>query len=168
MNVKHRRLLALGLTVAFVATVGGVHYALAVNPDQTGLGATAKAAGVTSPKSITQIVGQLIKTALSLIGALTLVLIIYAGFLWMTSQGEVEKTKKAKGILGNAVIGLIIIFGAYSLTDYIFKSVITATMENTGGTGSAEIDQCLAACADGSITVDPNLGKTCEQSCRGQ
>src|SRR3989344_1501165 len=51
-------------------------------------------------------VAQIIQVALSLLGVLLIVLILYAGFLWMTAAGSEEKISKAKKIIGAAIIGL--------------------------------------------------------------
>ncbi len=64
-------------------------------------------------------IGSLIGSALEVLGIVALVLIIYAGFLWMTAQGETEKVEKARDILIQATIGLIIISLAYSISYYV-------------------------------------------------
>jgi len=87
---------------------------------------TAEAAGFSNPKSIPEIIGALIGTFLSLIGVIFLCLIIYGGFLWMTSAGNEAKVLSAKKVLTNSVIGLIIILAAYSLTRFIFNALLTA------------------------------------------
>lgn len=60
--------------------------------------------------------GQIIGIALSFVGVLFLILMIYAGLLWMTAIGNEEKIKKAKGLLMDAVVGIIIVFSAYAIT----------------------------------------------------
>jgi hypothetical protein len=77
--------------------------------------------------SMSVFVGQLIKAVLGLLGVIFIILIIYAGFLWMTSQGESDKIKKAKQILTSSIIGIIIILSAYIITDFIISSVLEAT-----------------------------------------
>jgi heme/copper-type cytochrome/quinol oxidase subunit 2 len=80
-----------------------------------------------TPKDPAEIVGGLISTVLSVLGIIAVVLIIYAGFIWMTAAGNTEKIDKAKKILGNAVIGLIIILMAYSITYFVTRSLLNAT-----------------------------------------
>ncbi len=79
------------------------------------------------PKEPAEIVGGLISTVLSILGIIAVVLIIYAGFIWMTAAGNTEKIDKAKKILGNAVIGLIIILMAYSITYFVTTRLLEAT-----------------------------------------
>ncbi|OGF25419.1 hypothetical protein A2331_01225 [Candidatus Falkowbacteria bacterium RIFOXYB2_FULL_34_18] len=88
---------------------------------------TAEAAGFGEPKSIAEIIGGLIGVFLSLLGIIFLVLIIYGGFIWMTSAGNETKVLKAKKILTNAVIGLIIVISSYAITAFIMASLYEAS-----------------------------------------
>jgi type IV secretory pathway VirB2 component (pilin) len=49
--------------------------------------------------------------------------IIYAGFQIMTGAGDEEKNKKAKNIILYVVIGIVIMWLAYSIVDFIIKSI---------------------------------------------
>ncbi|MEK7159548.1 MAG: pilin [Patescibacteria group bacterium] len=73
-----------------------------------------------------QIVGRIIKIALGFLGAVAISIIIYAGFLYMTSGGDPAKTEIARKWIINAVIGLAIIFSAYAITTYIFNQLLKA------------------------------------------
>lgn len=88
---------------------------------------TAEAAGFGDPKDIPEIIGAIIGTFLSLLGIIFVCLIIYGGFLWMTSGGNEAKVMKAKQVLTQAVIGLIIIMSAYSITFFVFQSLKEVT-----------------------------------------
>ncbi|MBU0722584.1 pilin [Patescibacteria group bacterium] len=83
-------------------------------------------AAETSLQGIVQVV---ISVFLGLLGIIFLILIIYAGFNWMTAAGEEEKVTKAKDTLQRAVIGLIIIIAAYSITYFVFSGL---PKNNTG------------------------------------
>lgn len=67
--------------------------------------------------------GQIIGTALSFVGILFLILVIYAGIMWMTAQGNEQKVTKAKDLLINSIIGLIIVFAAYAITAFVGEFV---------------------------------------------
>ncbi|MBU0722585.1 pilin [Patescibacteria group bacterium] len=77
--------------------------------------------------TISTIVGTAVSAFLGLLGVIFLVLIIYAGFNWMTAAGEEEKVTKAKDTLRRAVIGLIIIIGAYAISFWVFDKLLTST-----------------------------------------
>ncbi|MFH1564879.1 MAG: hypothetical protein ABIC82_03455 [bacterium] len=68
----------------------------------------AEAAGFSEPKSIGAIVGSIIGSVLSFLGVIFLVLIIYGGYMYMTAMGSEEKVNKAKKIIVDASIGLVI------------------------------------------------------------
>jgi hypothetical protein len=69
------------------------------------------------------LVGGAINVATSFIGAIFLILIIYAGFLWMTAGGNQEQIAKAKKIMSRAVIGVILLVSAYIIT-YIILIIL--------------------------------------------
>jgi len=53
------------------------------------------------------------------LAAITLVLVIYAGVLYLTAGGNEEQTKRAKTILIDAVAGLIVILIAFALVNWV-------------------------------------------------
>lgn len=69
-------------------------------------------------------VGGVVGIILSFVGIIFLVLTIYAGIMWMTAQGDSGQVTKAKDLLINALIGLIIITAAYSITTFVGNAFI--------------------------------------------
>ncbi len=82
--------------------------------------------------SLPEIVANLIRAALGMLGVVALVLVIYGGFTWMTSGGNEEKIARAKRILISAGIGLGIILLSFAITSFVLNSILGAT----NGTGS--------------------------------
>ena len=80
------------------------------------------------PNALTSTVGRVIKIVLGFLGVVLIVIVIYAGFLWMTAGGGDEQTKKAREWLTNAIIGLAIILSAYAITDFVMTKLIEATL----------------------------------------
>lgn len=70
------------------------------------------------------LVGEFIKAALTLVGIIFFVLMVYAGFLWMTAHGKEEQIETARKIIIAAVIGLAIVVGAYAITNFIVKAAV--------------------------------------------
>lgn len=94
---------------------------LAINLGATELGTAGEGAGIATTSagaSLTGLVGLVVQAVLNLLGAILFVLFVYAGFLWTTAQGDEKQVQKAKDIMGNAVIGLVITILAYSATFY--------------------------------------------------
>lgn len=87
----------------------------------------AEAAGFSEPKSIASIVGSIIASALSFLGVLFLILIIYGGFIYMTAGGSETKVQFAKKIIVNAFIGLVIILASYAITYFVIEALVKAT-----------------------------------------
>lgn len=75
--------------------------------------------------SLEGIVVKVINGVLGLLGVIFLALTVYAGFLWMTAQGNDENVKKAKGILTTAIIGIIIIIAAYAITNFVISAIVS-------------------------------------------
>jgi hypothetical protein len=109
---------AIFLAVAPVAAVHAAEFGLTET-----LAEVEKKQGTTFVDSPATIVGRLISAALGLVGIIFFVLMVYAGFLWMTARGNEKATTKAKEAIVSAVIGLVIVAGAYAITNLIFKGV---------------------------------------------
>lgn len=77
--------------------------------------------------NLPQTIGNIVKIILSLLGLLFVLMAIYAGFLWFTSGGNEDQIGKAKDILKNAIIGLIIVISAYSITLFVLRNAGEAT-----------------------------------------
>lgn len=79
------------------------------------------------PTFIAGVIATLINYILGLLGVVFVLLTIYGGWLYMTAGGNDEQVKKGKEYLINAVVGLIIILGAYTITWFVTRSIIKAT-----------------------------------------
>ncbi|OGM00677.1 hypothetical protein A2480_01055 [Candidatus Uhrbacteria bacterium RIFOXYC2_FULL_47_19] len=88
------------------------------------VGATAY--GSAPEADIYKIIGEIVFAIMGLLGVVLLVLILYAGFLWMTAQGKEEQITRAKGMITNAVIGLVIIMAAYAIATFVFTAILNA------------------------------------------
>ncbi len=72
-------------------------------------------------------IGTLISTFLGVLGIIFLILVIYAGFTWMTAAGDEKKIASAKNILVSAVVGLVVILSAYAISSYVITQLGQAT-----------------------------------------
>jgi preprotein translocase subunit SecG len=78
--------------------------------------------------TISSIAGTIVSTVLGFLGVIFLILILYAGFLWMTAQGNSDNVDKAKKLMQNAIIGLILIIAAYGIYS-IAQKIIGVTQD---------------------------------------
>lgn len=83
------------------------------------------------------IVAGIINAMFGLLGTVAVCLILYAGFLYMTSAGEADKVDKAKKLMVNAAIGLAIILAAYSIAAFIVNFLLKATLGGGSRFGGA-------------------------------
>lgn len=97
------------------------------------VGSALPAEYVTQEADPIMIINRIIKVALSLLGIGTLALMLYAGAIWMTAGGSEEKVADAKKTLKNALIGLVLVTMAYSLTVFVGNSVLRASGSGYGG-----------------------------------
>lgn len=85
-------------------------------------------AGYSESVTVGTVVGTIIKAFLGLLGIIFVILMIIAGFNWMTAGGDEDKINKAKDTIRATVIGLIIVVAAYAITYFVF-----ANLPNGGG-----------------------------------
>lgn len=76
------------------------------------------------------IIATVIKAFIGLLGIIFIVLIVYAGYSWMTAAGDEAKVNKAKETLQRAVIGLVIVLAAYSITYFVFSNLSDLSTTN--------------------------------------
>lgn len=55
-----------------------------------------------------------------LVGSLVLLFFIYGGFLFLTAAGSNERVTKGKRVIIGSVVGLLIVFFAYTIIGYVF------------------------------------------------
>ena len=67
---------------------------------------------------------DVIRGILGTLGVIFLVLVIYAGIKWMTSGGNESTISDAKGLMINAVIGLVIIGFSFAITQFVFSVIL--------------------------------------------
>jgi hypothetical protein len=115
-KIKLGLVILLSLLFAPKVKAQGIKNALG-NLKQTG-----QAAG-TGNADLPSIVSTVVSTALSLIGIVLLVLILYGGFMWMTSRGNEEQIGKARKIITSAIIGLAIVLSSYAITVFVINAL---------------------------------------------
>ncbi|MDO8667999.1 MAG: hypothetical protein Q7K35_02770 [bacterium] len=79
---------------------------------------------------LAQIIGNVIGAILAFVGVIFFCLILWAGFGWMTARGKEEEISKAKDTIFGAVLGLMVVLGAYAVTRLIaviFSNALTGT-----------------------------------------
>ncbi len=70
-------------------------------------------------------IGDIISLILGFVGVIFLILMIAGGLMWMTASGNEERVTKAKSLITNAVIGMIIVFSAYAITYFVTETLLS-------------------------------------------
>ncbi len=120
------------------------------------------ALATTDPRTI---VGRIINIALGFLGVIAVGLIIYAGFLWMSSGGDEEKLTKAKSLLKNAVIGLVIVLSSWAIATFIISRLSGATNGSSSGCLDGESMSC--GCGGAMVCSGGSYGSCVGSNCSG-
>ncbi len=102
--------------------------------DDSGLNKTATQAGYDldiNENSLERSLARNIALVLSFVGVIFVILIIYAGIIWMTASGNDEKVNNAKKIMIDSIIGLIIVVAAYPITYFVLEFILDITWNSS-------------------------------------
>jgi hypothetical protein len=131
MNKIFKNVLIIFLFTAFFLNLAFPVFAQLQELQHTGWEAGYTVTNKPPETFIATTVGKIIGIALGFLGIILVVLLIYGGFLWMTARGNEEQVKKAKNILENAAIGLVIIILAYSITFFVIDQLVKISKGTT-------------------------------------
>lgn len=138
MRKKYLIVLALVTLVGGLFAVRGVRAQSFLGDTFTQLDAAGgqSGAGYGAAQDPRLIAATIIKYSLTLIGTIIFVLMLYAGFLWMTAQGNDEQVTQSKTTIRNSVIGLIIVLSAYGITVMVANLAMGRSAASGVNTGS--------------------------------
>lgn len=77
-----------------------------------------------SNDTIEPLIQNLINIILSLLGIIFIAMIILGGWSWFSARGNEQKLDKAKDTLTQAIIGLLIVIGAYAISYFVLSILI--------------------------------------------
>ncbi len=86
-------------------------------PDEEGYDPT-----LTENKSAREFIQTIVNYALSFLGLIAVVIVIYGGVLYVLSRGDEEMTGKGKKAISYAAVGIIIILGSYALVNTLLRA----------------------------------------------
>jgi len=70
------------------------------------------------------IIGLLLKAFLSFLGITFVVLMVIAGYNWMTAQGSEEVITKSKQTIRAALIGTVVAISGWAIWNFVFTNII--------------------------------------------
>ncbi len=95
---------------------------------QAGLGRVGEKLGGADPGGtrLPLLIGSIINTALGLMGIIFVIMVVYAGVLYMTDPGDGKKIEIAKKLLKNSIIGIVLIVAAYAISSFVIAQITSA------------------------------------------
>lgn len=113
---------------AFIAILGVSALALpagqvaAYNPlDGACTGGASNEVCKNKDEKLEPILGTIINTLLYIVGAISVVMVIFAGIMYAISSGDSGRVSKAKNMLTYAIVGLIVSLIAFALVNWVFN-----------------------------------------------
>jgi len=104
---------------------------------------------VVDNQTISRYLGVLYKFLVGIASLLAVIMIAYAGFLWLFASGAGEKVTKAKEIIMAAISGLVLILGSYLLLNFINPALVNLDFP----TSPTEIVPVIKSDNSGSVPV---------------
>ncbi len=82
-----------------------------------------------STRSVYDTISGIINIILGFLGTIAVLLFLFGGFKWLTSQGSSDKIDEAKKLMGAAVVGIAIIFASYAVSQFIISKLYENTIQ---------------------------------------
>jgi hypothetical protein len=127
--------------------------------ENTGLSGAAAGTGLatscTGSECLLSIIGNVINLVLGFLGVVLLVMLLYAGFLWMSSGGDTKGVQAAKTMITNAVAGVIIVAVSYAITAFVLGQLATIAGDSGTGEAAGGADSCASFDCVGGASLCP-------------
>ncbi|MBI2637140.1 MAG: hypothetical protein HYW81_03025 [Parcubacteria group bacterium] len=146
------------------------------------LDATAEKAGLksgdvgeSSEDEVLGIIGNIINVILGFVGIIFFIQLFWAGFRWMSSGGNEEVVTEARQTIKTAVIGMVVVFAAFVVTNFTLNQIGSITGQQARPTppaapsgpvlGICKYPQSTHECGDQTIWLE-HFDDITEQDCQ--
>ncbi len=95
-------------------------------PPQQGPGQQISGTSITNPIGVSspmELIQKIINYVLGIVGAVAVLIIIYSGFVYMTSRGNEKQIESAKNSLTYAIVGLVVIFASIIIVNAVISAI---------------------------------------------
>jgi len=75
---------------------------------------------------LSSVIARIIRAVLGFLGVVAVIIILWGGFMWMTSGGAEDKVKSARKLIIMGIIGLAIVLAAYAIASFVITSLVEA------------------------------------------
>ncbi|NBS41442.1 hypothetical protein EBS80_02175 [bacterium] len=131
---RHRFLIGAAFCVLALSAFAFGHPALAQTLSATDQLNQVATGGGLPTVSAPIIIARIIRVVLGTLGIIFTIVVLYAGFIYMTAQGDDTKIKTAKAMIKNGIIGLILCLLSFTITTYILDRLVEAAGLTGGST----------------------------------
>ena len=130
MSKKLKNILISTLTVAvmvfgvsIIYQTGNTEIAGAVNSEITS-GMNATSAGTSTPTDANVVIKNVTNIMFFIIGAVSVIMLIYGGIRYTTSGGNANSVTAAKNTIMYSIVGLIIAILAFAVVNFVVKQMM--------------------------------------------
>jgi len=127
MSPKTKKLVVFLLPVLLIAIFAPVYAAVS----QEGWNPEALKVTNLPYRPVAEILLTFINWAIIIIGLLGVIVFIYAGFLYLTAQGETDKIETAKKVMIYAIVGIVV-----AVLGYVVVKTVNDLLVGSGGGGA--------------------------------
>lgn len=72
--------------------------------------------------TIQKVIGNIIATAMKILGSIAFAMMIFGGFMWMTAGGNSDRQRKAMDMMLWAALGVIVILSSYTIVKFVLDA----------------------------------------------
>lgn len=99
-------------------------------------------------------IGRIVRAALGFLGIVAVGIVLYGGYVYMTSGGNEDRVMEGRKIIINGVIGLAIILASFAITQFVLSRLAQA-IDIAGG------DNVSSQCQQWRLANDPRYWTEC-------
>ncbi|MDD5626864.1 MAG: pilin [Patescibacteria group bacterium] len=137
MNTKSIFKLLFLCSVIFILGFSIAHSALATEPINVSL------ENPIGTDTVTGLINKITGWVLGIAGSIMMIVLIFAGFRYLTAGANEDRAKSAKKMLTWAIIGIAIIVGAAAITNAVMDALGVPETTTGGGGGTANVAAAL-------------------------
>ncbi len=82
--------------------------------------------GLNTSGTLIAYIANIIRWVLGILGTVFFLIVVMQGYMYMTAGGDSGKAASSIGAIGNAVIGLLIIMGAFLITNFVTSALLAS------------------------------------------
>ena len=94
--------------------------------------------GAEGESSVAGTVISVINIVLSFLGIITLVIVLWGGFIYLFARGNMEQAAKGKKVIYTGILGIAIVMASYGISFLVFSSISDITSDQAGNPTNQE------------------------------